>query len=95
MRFHGTAVHVHDNRVVIDRGQGEVGEDGRIGDVDDVAEVCCRILLGAGGRGVDVDESDVDMHDAQQTVETPLNMLADADLVPGSAALARLNADLR
>ena len=36
-----------------------------------------------------------DMHDAQETVEAPLNSLADADLVPGSAALAALNATLR
>ena len=36
-----------------------------------------------------------DMHDAQETVETPLNSLSDADLVPGSAALAALNATLR
>ena len=33
-----------------------------------------------------------DMHDAQETVEAPLNALADADLVPGGAALAAFNA---
>ena len=42
-----------------------------------------------------LDESVADLHDAQNTVERPLNALADADLVPGSAALARLNAALR
>ena len=33
-----------------------------------------------------------DLHDAQETVATPLNALGDADLVPGSAALAAFNA---
>jgi len=36
-----------------------------------------------------------DMHDMIETVETPLNALGDADLVPGSAALADVNASLR
>jgi len=36
-----------------------------------------------------------DLHDAQETVATPLNALGDADLVPGSAALAAMNAALR
>jgi 2-oxoglutarate/2-oxoacid ferredoxin oxidoreductase subunit beta len=36
-----------------------------------------------------------DMHDALGTVESPLNTLADADLVPGNGALAALNASLR
>jgi 2-oxoglutarate ferredoxin oxidoreductase subunit beta len=36
-----------------------------------------------------------DMHEAQQTVDTPLNQLADADLVPGAAALDAVNASLR
>ncbi len=36
-----------------------------------------------------------DLHDAQETVATPLNALSDADLVPGSAALAAINASLR
>ena len=36
-----------------------------------------------------------DMHDALETVGAPLNSLNDADLVPGSAALAALNASLR
>ena len=35
------------------------------------------------------------MHDAQQTVDTPLNQLADAELVPGAAALDAVNATLR
>lgn len=42
-----------------------------------------------------VAENASDMHDAQQTVDTPLNHLGDADLVPGSAALAGINASLR
>ena len=36
-----------------------------------------------------------DMHAALQTVDTPLNALSDADLVPGNAALAGVNASLR
>jgi 2-oxoglutarate ferredoxin oxidoreductase subunit beta len=42
-----------------------------------------------------LDEAKADLHDAQQTVDLPLNALADADLVPGSAALAKVNASLR
>ena len=42
-----------------------------------------------------IDPSEHDMHDAQNTVERPLNALADAELVPGAAALAKLNASLR
>jgi len=36
-----------------------------------------------------------DMHDALDTIEAPLNTLSDPELVPGSAALADLNASLR
>jgi 2-oxoglutarate ferredoxin oxidoreductase subunit beta len=36
-----------------------------------------------------------DMHDALDTIAAPLNSLGDADLVPGSAALAELNRSLR
>ncbi|MCC2102708.1 MAG: 2-oxoacid:ferredoxin oxidoreductase subunit beta, partial [Hyphomicrobiales bacterium] len=36
-----------------------------------------------------------DMHDRLNTVDRPLNELTDADLVPGSAALAKINAGLR
>jgi 2-oxoglutarate ferredoxin oxidoreductase subunit beta len=42
-----------------------------------------------------LDESVADLHDAQNTVDMPLNALRDVDLVPGSAALAKLNASLR
>ena len=35
------------------------------------------------------------MHDALETIDAPLNALGDAELVPGSAALAALNASLR
>ena len=42
-----------------------------------------------------VDSSDFDLHDAQNTVTTPLNAVPDSDLIPGSAALAKLNASLR
>ncbi|HVF64065.1 MAG TPA: 2-oxoacid:ferredoxin oxidoreductase subunit beta [Casimicrobiaceae bacterium] len=41
------------------------------------------------------DTSNSDLHDAQNTIDAPLNALADADLVPGSAALSKLNASLR
>jgi 2-oxoglutarate ferredoxin oxidoreductase subunit beta len=36
-----------------------------------------------------------DLHDAQETVAAPLNTLSDAELVPGAAKLAALNASLR
>jgi 2-oxoglutarate/2-oxoacid ferredoxin oxidoreductase subunit beta len=36
-----------------------------------------------------------DLHDALETVATPLNALSDAELVPGNAALAAVNASLR
>jgi 2-oxoglutarate ferredoxin oxidoreductase subunit beta len=36
-----------------------------------------------------------DLHDAQETVEAPLNTLGDADLNPGAAALAAFNDSLR
>jgi len=35
------------------------------------------------------------MHAALETARAPLNTLQDADLVPGSAALAAVNASLR
>jgi 2-oxoglutarate ferredoxin oxidoreductase subunit beta len=37
----------------------------------------------------------VDLHDALETVDVPLNALNDADLVPGDAALDGMNAALR
>jgi len=42
-----------------------------------------------------VDPDPVDLHAAQNTVDTPLNELDDAALVPGNAALERINASLR
>jgi 2-oxoglutarate/2-oxoacid ferredoxin oxidoreductase subunit beta len=42
-----------------------------------------------------LDASDFDLHDAQNTIATPLNTLSDPELVPGAAALAKLNASLR
>jgi 2-oxoglutarate ferredoxin oxidoreductase subunit beta len=42
-----------------------------------------------------VDPDSSDLHDALGTVDVPLNTLGDADLVPGAAALERLNASLR
>ena len=36
-----------------------------------------------------------DLHDRLQTVDKPLNQLGDADLIPGSAALQKINAELR
>ena len=42
-----------------------------------------------------VDESEYDLHEAQNTVPVALNALGDRDLVPGSAALATVNASLR
>ena len=42
-----------------------------------------------------VDPEADDLHDALNTVPTPLNRLGTADLTPGSAALAKINARLR
>jgi 2-oxoglutarate ferredoxin oxidoreductase subunit beta len=42
-----------------------------------------------------VDPTPKDLHDHLDTVATPLNALSDAELTPGSAALAELNASLR
>ena len=42
-----------------------------------------------------VDPESGDLHDALDTVATPLNELADCDLVPGAKALAAINAGLR
>jgi 2-oxoglutarate ferredoxin oxidoreductase subunit beta len=42
-----------------------------------------------------VDPAAEDLHDRLETVDTPLNALSDAELIPGAAALARLNASLR
>src|SRR6201998_138009 len=42
-----------------------------------------------------VDPAAEDMHDALGTVNTPLNVLSDAELPPGAAALAAVNASLR
>ena len=41
-----------------------------------------------------VEDEPLDLHDAQNTVDVPLNALSDADLVPGAAALAAFNAKL-
>ena len=35
------------------------------------------------------------MHASLETVDTPLNALGDAELVPGNAALAAVNSSLR
>ena len=42
-----------------------------------------------------VDPTAGDLHDAVNTIDTPLNELNEAELVPGSAALAKINAALR
>jgi 2-oxoglutarate ferredoxin oxidoreductase subunit beta len=42
-----------------------------------------------------VDPAPADLHDHLRTVETPLNALDDAALVPGAAALEKFNASLR
>ena len=42
-----------------------------------------------------VDPAANDLHDDLETVDTPFNQLTDADLCPGAAALADLNAALR
>ncbi|MBR7621716.1 2-oxoacid:ferredoxin oxidoreductase subunit beta [Phenylobacterium sp. 20VBR1] len=42
-----------------------------------------------------VDPKAQDLHEGLETVETPLNQLTDAELIPGSKVLERLNASLR
>jgi 2-oxoglutarate ferredoxin oxidoreductase subunit beta len=42
-----------------------------------------------------VDPDPRDMHAHLKTVDTPLNALSDADLVPGAKALEAINASLR
>ncbi|MCI3134712.1 2-oxoacid:ferredoxin oxidoreductase subunit beta [Phenylobacterium aquaticum] len=42
-----------------------------------------------------VDPEANDLHEALETVDTPLNQLADQALIPGSGVLAKLNATLR
>jgi 2-oxoglutarate ferredoxin oxidoreductase subunit beta len=42
-----------------------------------------------------VDPKSSDLHEGLDTVDTPLNQLAETDLVPGAAALEALNASLR
>ena len=42
-----------------------------------------------------VEEDPGDMHDRLQTVDRPLNELGDAELIPGAAALEKINAGLR
>ena len=42
-----------------------------------------------------VDPEASDLHDGLETVDTPLNVLGDAELTPGSGALEALNASLR
>jgi 2-oxoglutarate ferredoxin oxidoreductase subunit beta len=42
-----------------------------------------------------IDPESGDLHEALDTVATPLNELGEAELVPGSAALAKINAGLR
>jgi 2-oxoglutarate ferredoxin oxidoreductase subunit beta len=42
-----------------------------------------------------IDETAEDLHDALETVPTPLNALGEKELTPGAAALERLNASLR
>jgi 2-oxoglutarate/2-oxoacid ferredoxin oxidoreductase subunit beta len=42
-----------------------------------------------------VDAGSADMHASLHTVDAPLNTLGDAELVPGNAALAAINASLR
>jgi len=42
-----------------------------------------------------VDPKSSDLHDALNTVDAPLNTLSERELVPGAAALAKINAGLR
>ena len=61
-----------------------------------LAELAKRQAQGEIATGLLVlDKEPTDLHERMATVETPLNALGGSDLVPGAAALARINAGLR
>lgn len=65
----------------------------RIAAANHVQESAAEGEISTGLLYVDPDASD--LHDRLHTVETPLNQLSDSDLIPGSKALAAINAKLR
>ena len=65
----------------------------RVGAMAYLEQRCAQGEVVTGLLYVQPDSSD--MHAALETVEQPLNVLADADLVPGNAALDGVNASLR
>ena len=58
-----------------------------------------QIRMEGGGANVSgavfVDPDAADLHDSLNTVDTPLNKLTDADLIPSTGALEKINASLR
>jgi 2-oxoglutarate/2-oxoacid ferredoxin oxidoreductase subunit beta len=87
-------LRMHDGRTIRLR---KVGED--YDPTDRVASIGFLEARRAVGEVVTgllyIDEQSADLHDALQTVPMPLNALMDAELVPGNAALAGVNASLR
>ena len=88
------AVQLHDGSTIL---LHKIGADY---DVNDRA-AAMTYLLGREAKGeivtglVYVDPDPTDMHAHLGTVATPLNQLGEADLVPGQAALDKINAGLR
>ncbi len=66
---------------------------------DRVAATCFMEAHRAAGEVVtgrlSVHADTADMHDAMEAIDVPLNALGDAAFVPGGAALAKINAQLR
>ncbi len=87
-------LRMHDGRTIQLR---KLGED--YDPTDRVASIGFLEARRAEGEVVTgllyIDEESADLHDALQTVPGPLNALMDAELVPGNAALAGVNASLR
>jgi 2-oxoglutarate ferredoxin oxidoreductase subunit beta len=65
----------------------------RLAAINHVTEANMRGDVATGLLYIDPEAGDT--HDIMGTVETPLNELGDADLCPGNAALAKVNASFR
>ena len=88
------ALHLHDGRTVQLR---KLNDDYDPTDrVSAIGFLEARRAMGEVVTGLlYIDEQSTDLHDSLHTVAMPLNALQDADLVPGNAALAGVNASLR
>ena len=84
-------------RIGIDpRDPGRVRVVADVGESTPVtADTVARLTLQGVTGLLFVDPAAADLHDSLNTVDTPLNKLTDADLVPSLAALEKINAGLR